>query len=65
MNRRETQIRNWNIRRLRGAYSLLKQNGAIECLAEIDRILTDLGAEPETVRRDRLIREALDIHGTI
>ena len=60
MNRRETQIRNWNIRRLRGAYGLLKQNGAIECLAEIDRILISLGAEPETARRDRLFREALD-----
>ena len=61
MTRKQAQSRNWQIKRLRGAYSLLREHYVSrEALAEIDRALKVLGAEGETERRARLFHEHLD-----
>ena len=58
---RAARDRNWRIFKIRGLYyqsMLLTGAHRIAALAAVDGQLRELGAEPETERRDRLRREA-------
>ena len=65
LNAMQTRVRNWEIRRLRGAYSLFTKHlgtrpeSARLGQVAVDQLLEALGAETET---DRRIRLWADVH---
>lgn len=67
---KKSRERNHNIMRLRGAYQLFRglqyhENINIRKIAKaacmvIDSILSEMGAEPEDIRRERINKELLE-----